>query len=166
MSFTSHRFNAGKQADFFSCSTQNTCFGEYEMNWSMACSFASGGAQAERCCWPGFPTQVIEVCSNPEINTTTQISLTMKHSQKQQDNLAVASFRTGVSQPVTTLDPTHADELALLQEKVFSEAPAPRIPESQEEESFRTLIKTNLPRHKTGQALLQKIRNSMQGLEK
>jgi hypothetical protein len=85
----------------------------------------------------------------------------MKNTLKQQDSFAVATYRTGVSQPVSPVDPSNPDEMDLLQEKVFTEKHAPRMPEPQEEESFRALLKAHLPRHKAPEALMQRIRNNM-----
>lgn len=87
----------------------------------------------------------------------------MKMLRNQQSNNAAVGLRPGVTP--TTVNPApdvFMDECAELEEKIFSEKPAPRIPESPDEESFRILLKSHLPRHKASQALLERIRSSIQ----
>lgn len=88
--------------------------------------------------------------------------MNMKMLRDQQSNHAAASPRTGVTNPTSTAPEYFMDESSELEEKIFTEKPAPRIPESPDEESFRMFLKTNLPRHKASQALLERIRSSIQ----
>lgn len=48
-----------------------------------------------------------------------------------------------------------------LDNDVFAKAPAPRLPESPDEEHFRSFLKHQMPRHRASQALSQKIKSSL-----
>jgi hypothetical protein len=94
--------------------------------------------------------------STPAERASTQNFFTMKNPRKQQGTIA----HQRAEMPVQTISDT-VEDFALLNEKVFSTPPSPRQPESPDEESFRSLLKSNLPNHRASSELLQRIRSSI-----
>jgi hypothetical protein len=85
----------------------------------------------------------------------TQINSNMKDARKQ--ITAIAAHPT----PGTPSVKLHHDDDLNLDNDVFSKAPAPRQPESPEQETLRSFLKHQLPRYKASQALSNKIRSSL-----
>lgn len=79
----------------------------------------------------------------------------MKNLRKQQENPFDANHING---NIPSLPIDSMDEQSLLDTSLFSTPPSPRLPESLEEESFRNLLKSNLPQHRASSALLQRIK--------
>jgi hypothetical protein len=90
----------------------------------------------------------------------TQSFFHMKNLRNQQGNDAAASQRNGIPNSNTPPEP-FMDEFTRLEEKVFSENPSPRIPESPEEESLRLFLKTHIAHHKASPALIERIKSSI-----
>jgi hypothetical protein len=84
----------------------------------------------------------------------TQIFCNMKDARKQ--TIASAPNPNAHQSASRALE-----EDIFLHDAVFSKAPAPRIPESPEEEHFRSFLKHQLPRYKASHSLSQKIKGSL-----
>ena len=164
MFLTSQRLMVGQQSFSDVCSPSFSSVAQFQ-NWQ---------GSADACCVPvgarmqhlggsGFATAVNERGSKPDLETMATTFLTMKNSLKSTGNLA-AKQNIAVSSYSTTpsgIEP-HPDDQTFSEEKIFHKKPAPRLPESPEEENFRHFIKSNLPQPRASQALLQRIRNISQ----
>jgi len=163
MFFTSQRLTAGQQATSYACSLTSTQVAQ-RINWQ---------GSANICCVPvGTRTQSTDHSgsamawgmggSKPGPGTMAKNFLTMKNSLKSTGNLAakqsivVSSYST-----LSGIEP-QADDQSFTEDKIFNKKPSPRLPETPEEENFRHFIKSNLPRPKASQALLQRIRSISQ----
>jgi hypothetical protein len=87
---------------------------------------------------------------------TSQYSITMKNARKQLGEIA-AIDATQINPGPIVCDNTEC--LPIFENAVFHEKPRPRLPESQEEENFRSLLKTSLDRHRAPASLIERIRN-------
>jgi len=126
-------------------------------NWHNATDVALAGTQVISCGRPGYPIRKKED-GTQRSGFLTQISCNMKDARKQTTASATNSTPgTPNSRPVNR---PFEDDPAF-DSAVFSTPPAPRQPESPEDESFRSFLKHQLPRHKASAALSQKIRNSL-----
>lgn len=163
MFFTSQRLTAGQQATSYACSLTSSQVAQ-RINWQ---------GSANICCVPvGTRTQSTDHSgsamtwgmggSKPGPETMAKNFLTMKNSLKSTGNLAakqsivVSSYST-----LSGIEP-QADDQSFTEDKIFNKKPSPRLPETPEEENFRHFIKSNLPRPKASQALLQRIRSISQ----
>jgi hypothetical protein len=164
MFLTSQRLMVGQQALSFACSPSFSPVAQFQ-NWQ---------GSTDACCVPvgtrmqhlgdsGFAMAANVRGSKPGLETMTTTFLTMKNSLKSTGNLA-AKQSIAVSSYSTTplgIEP-QADDQTFTEEKIFHKKPAPRLPESPEEENFRHFIKSNLPHPRASQALLQRIRSISQ----
>ena len=163
MFLTSQRLMVGQQSFSDVCSPSFSSVAQFQ-NWQ---------GSADACCVPvgarmqhlggsGFATAVNERGSKPDLETMATTFLTMKNSLKSTGNLAakqsivVSSYST-----LSGIEP-QADDQSFTEDKIFNKKPSPRLPETPEEENFRHFIKSNLPRPKASQALLQRIRSISQ----
>lgn len=163
MFFTSQRLMAGQQASSSACSptvSQSSKLNSWQGSTDIRCVPVGTRMQDSDC--SGFATTWNMCGSKPGLETLAKNFLTMKNSLKSTGNLAakqgvvVSSYST-----MSGIEP-HADDQSFTEEKIFNKKPSPRVPESPEEENFRHLIKSNLPRPKASQALLQRIRSISQ----
>jgi hypothetical protein len=160
MFFTGQRLIAGQQAIHFAGSRSSLPASQSAPSyWQYVTVSELAGTRSALYCMPGSPMPVVMSGSKPGSKTTAQFHLTMKNVRKQQDT-AIGQHRTGVSNLIAP--PDNFDESGQLENTIFAEKQAHRKPESPEEESFRSLLKANLPRHKASPALLLRIKNSIQ----
>ena len=164
MFLTSQRLMVGQQAFSYACSPTCSRFAQFQ-NWqgSADVSCIPVGARMQQLGGSGFATARDMCGSKPGLETLATTFLTMKNSLKSTGNLAakqgiaVSSYSTNPS----GIEP-HPDDQTFAEEKIFHKKPAPRVPESPEEENFRHFIKSSLPSPRASQALLQRIRSIAQ----
>lgn len=163
MSLTVQRLIAGQQA---ADAGSRVCFPTVQSvyyNWQTVCTSSPEGNRQGWCGASGYMGMDNMTGRKPGSKTLAQKRFTMKNTSKEQGYNGLAQHRTGLSNPATPQ--VSFDEFASFDEHSFAEKPTPRTPESPEEESFRSLIKTHLPRHKASPALLQRIRSSVRHIE-
>jgi hypothetical protein len=163
MFFTGQRLIAGQPANLFAgsrpCLPNPQSANSY---WQTVLVSDLVGTPSVQYSMPGSVYMVAMPGSKPGSKTMAQFHLTMKNVRKQQDS-AIGQHKTGVSSLIAP--PDHFDESGELENAIFAEKHTPRKPESPEEESFRSLLKANLPRHKAAPALLLRIQNSIQRIK-
>lgn len=115
------------------------------------------GTQSISCNRPGSPVQHRESGKQRPV-FLAQISCNMKDVRKQ--TTASAPNPIPGTPALRPVNRNFEDDPAL-DAAIFSKTPAPRQPESPEEESFRSFLKHQLPRHKASDALSQKIQNRL-----
>jgi hypothetical protein len=156
MFLTSLRLFAGKQESVSFRSRPDLLNPSSESYWLPVFNMARAGNPSICSGVPGEGPGDSFPGSTPVERASAQKFFTMKNPRKQQS--AIAHQRAEI--PVKTIS-DNIEDRALLNEKVFSTPPSPRQPESPEEESFRTLLKSNLPNHRASSELLQRIRSSI-----
>jgi hypothetical protein len=157
MSITSQRFAVGQWVATATRSSFPASVAEFVINWHFAFLRPSPvGTRSRRCEMPGYATEARKSGSKPSGETKTQNHSSMKNARKQLGTDTAANYPSGVPQPPIT---TNADDFSLIENDAFSHKPEPRQPESPDAESFRSLLKTNLPRHQASPTLLQRIHN-------
>lgn len=162
MFFTSQRLMVGQQATSSACSR----------TFSRSAKLNAWQGTTDSCCVPvgtrtqgtarsGFRTSWNTCGSKPGLETLAKNFLTMKNSLKSTGNQAANQGLVSTYSTMTGIEAQAGDQ-SFTAEKIFHKKPNTRVPESPEEENFRNLIKSNLPRPKASQALLQRIRSISQ----
>ena len=157
MLFTSSCFNPGQQLGFYPCS--RPCPTDVPVGRQTVSRLILVGSQSERCDLPGSASEDASG-SKPWQEMRAQTPRIMKHERKHQ-----GAFANNVNNAAATpgsAAPAQPDDIMPTTETIFSNPPAPRQPETPEEESFRRFLKTHLPRHKASPALIQRIRSHIQ----
>ena len=105
---------------------------------------------------PGFVDGSRSESSTTCSRMSAQTYVSMKNARKAGG--LQASDKTLAMDPIL---PNVSEDQQLLENRLFSEKPSPRQPESPEVESLRSLLKASLSREKASPALLQRIRSRM-----
>ncbi len=155
MLFTSQYFTIGQQV-VSTCPTPRFVFSMYAMNWHYACICPDqAGAQAEQSVLPGIGEKKMERERKSNAKMLAQNLFSMKNARKQLGEIASKDATQINPGPIVSDNP---DALSLFENQVFHEKQRPRQPESPDVEPFRSWLKTNTPRHKASQALLERIK--------
>lgn len=158
MLFTSQYFVPGQQLGSYPCS--RPCPTDVPADRQVVSRLILVGSQSERCDLPGAASEDASG-SKPWQEMRAQTPRIMKHERKHQGAFANNVDATGTATPGSAA-PAQPDDLQPTAETIFGNPPAPRQPETPEEESFRRFLKTHLPRHKASPALIQRIRSTIQ----
>ncbi|MBU6340183.1 MAG: hypothetical protein KGS48_01705 [Bacteroidetes bacterium] len=160
MSFTRSTFFAGQQAQTTHCSDRVSLNGITEKNWRLNVYPAAVGNPGRQAAAPGCCRFANADCSKTGKQMGTQSLYYMKNQSIQPGFDPIAVSQNGNAIQNTPNEPIN-EEIELIEKKVFSTPPAPRVPESPEVESLRMLLKSNLSRHSASPALKERIRLSM-----
>ena len=163
MIFTRQRLSVGQQASSSACSCTSPTTAQrsqWQATTNALCVPVGTRMQDSDCSGSAMPW---EMCgSKPGPKTLAKTFLTMKNSINPTGNLAAKQGILVSSRSTMSGIEPHPDDQSFTEDKIFHKKPNLRVPETPEEENFRQFIKSNLPRPKASQALLQRIRSISQ----
>ena len=154
MLFTSQYFSIGTQVNS-ACSTQRFVFSLSENNRQAAflCTEKADNLLVQ-CALPGNGADNSAWARNSQVECLAQNHFSMKNARKQLGEIASTDPTQIKPGPIIADD---SNFFPLFENQIFYEKPIARQPESPDEESFRSWLKTNTPRHKASPALLERV---------